>query len=879
MSGSINIELPSRLGVLPQLPTGGRSQRYFQKATILGKRKRSEILIATDRERIDVFDVDIPRRLFSYSVPPDQVFTCAPCTYTERQTRYTYAAVTDGLKHSIIGFRDTESTLSSSLESSKSNIESFRFEVGSPSHPIRFLHIVPVQKDSNTPETTHTILAIDSSGSFTVFSASIQKVLGKSSIARVANLSDTTDYGVNHSALASDAPTLKSFKQQLQSSMNGQTSFGAPILGLVVTPQSKSRASGNSLLILLQLGLDGGPIAAKPSTYYLLSPPAPLPPAEKVKANTRIQHYLDLSSGTLLRTSPFSVEKFDIFKPSLINSAALSLNGVHTNSMQSVGQDLIMGAVGCDLTIFDLNYGSLQSFLHLHSHDLPTDARRPEKKKVSAASINIELIAAFPSRNTVVGVHGTSLLGFHISGCLKDESLKDNVTDSLPLIHCVAKGNVSREQPFSRKTLKDTDIHATGPTLLKSLRAWEAEVGRLERSGESRSLDLACEHFLASLQIYNPVDGDNEGSLHQFPNSFIDSLIRRVFQHGQESQSSGIGPNDSRIRLGDLPLSIFRWLLRFSELSVRRIEVVICGSSSSHSLGWFSRSLVDADSTMELLVEVLHSPTLLDPEDLLSAINLLVESLGFRDMSTYAFQRRELDSKPPVEEDEINLQLQQEAASRDLDLAISVLDSDIGSREQALTAALIRLSAFDSSRIVQAMHSVLSKGEIVDIVQLLRMQIRNAGWLTTYSEVFEDNLPDQDEPFEQQSILVMSKIVDCALRSVGLGISAFENTQDGMRDVMEDLVFSLKAEISAILEGVQGATYLHGIIAQLDVFRPKKRKMSIQSTTLPLSLWSESRPSFETTEVGGRIRKRPKREIAQLRHMQVPKYSIDKIKI
>jgi hypothetical protein len=279
-----------------------------------------------------------------------------------------------------------------------------------------------------------------------------------------------------------------------------------------------------------------------------------------------------------------------------------------------------------------------------------------------------------------------------------------------------------------------------------------------------------------------------------------------------------ISQRSSNIEVVFFPPNVFHWVMQSGLLSLPRILQIIRGQNFADNdlAGHLSISLAAVDPEMQVLLQFLLSPMHLDAEELVHAIHLLVDSLGYKDVPASRVKQL-LDTREdnlPNGDFDAMIQNEAYAADMDLDLAFSTLESGTPIREQALTCALTRLHSFSSATIVKVLRKALNRSSIIDIIHLLRMQLASGGWLAMYNNTYQDPDLNIDQSMSDRGILIICTFLNSALESIGMGVSAFEHAsvQDG--EVMEDLVISLKAEISAALEGVQESTYLEGIVGQ-----------------------------------------------------------------
>jgi hypothetical protein len=106
----------------------------------------------------------------------------------------------------------------------------------------------------------------------------------------------------------------------------------------------------------------------------------------------------------------------------------------------------------------------------------------------------------------------------------------------------------------------------------------------------------------------------------------------------------------------------------------------------------------------------------------------------------------------------------------------------------------------------------------------------------------------------------------------------------------QDMIAYMKAEVSAVLEGLQEATYLGGLLGEMLLYRksamgpqatlptaidtktclkPISMPLAASDTMLPLSLKAPKNISMTKVVCGGEIQKRSKRDIGRLKSKMV----------
>jgi hypothetical protein len=245
----------------------------------------------------------------------------------------------------------------------------------------------------------------------------------------------------------------------------------------------------------------------------------------------------------------------------------------------------------------------------------------------------------------------------------------------------------------------------------------------------------------------------------------------------------------------------------------------------------------------------------------------------------------------------------EEKAEEDLERAEYQLGSGSGVRGEALSVALSKLNKHPSHTVVHALQTTFTSQEVVCLIYLLRFELARGAWTTKYFDVDQSDMVDEDLEVQDSSITLISSLLSNCVDAVGAGGWLYGEARlvDGDPFEAEELIASLKLEVSAALEGIEEAVYLKGLTSQMILYGnavqkglpdesenpQKKRKIkpitlpSVDKdlTTLPIGLKAEQQISLLKGTPGGNVYKRSMRDIGYLKSQKVGKYSREKIVI
>jgi hypothetical protein len=245
----------------------------------------------------------------------------------------------------------------------------------------------------------------------------------------------------------------------------------------------------------------------------------------------------------------------------------------------------------------------------------------------------------------------------------------------------------------------------------------------------------------------------------------------------------------------------------------------------------------------------------------------------------------------------------EEEAEEDLEHAEYQLGPGSGVRGDALSVALYKLNTYASHTIVHALQTTFTSQEVVCLIYLLRFELARGAWTTKYFDVDHSEMVDEDLEVPDNSIKLISKLLSCCVDAVGAGGWLYGEARlvDGDPFEAEELIASLKLEVSAALEGIEEAVYLKGLTSEMIRYSnavqrglpdesenpQKKRKIKPITlptfdkdlTTLPIGLKAEQQISLLKVVPGGDVYKRSMRDIGYLKSQKVGKYSRERIVI
>ncbi|KAI9867827.1 MAG: hypothetical protein M1813_007649 [Trichoglossum hirsutum] len=1006
---TFGIQSPYTLARLPHPVADGFKGRFLAADVVSGsrKRKRPEVAVGIDGEGVNIYDVQSPKLITSYALPPQSTFTCAPCSLRLRSKssasiqRITYVSVANPTPRILCFSEKANKTPPRSGTFSDTNTITSHGDVNLPESPIIHLDVLPSGKELKIDVD---VVAVHENGITRCLSADLSREYWHSSISTaspgdslrggpegglVVEYAATTDSAIARKGLLKSREDALSFLNP-DASKGGQAT---PILFLVTRPSNNAllTTTGRSIhIISIQTSLSSDSLSSRKQPRSLLTSRLPLATPQTEASTGRARFTLHPSSGALYQVADDNLTVHDLSGavPKILNQ--LSFKNPGPVSLLRISPATVLVASPESIDIYNTRHRSLQASLpttDITSSDSMSRKRKlvdPDSKKVSE---QVTLVSYFTDTRLAIGLAGLELVAIRITLPSESSVFGRRKRDDL-LINAIGRGigpgitidikptlenlptALERYHPGSalvnehrmKRLITDMDRYAQREDLENFERVFAEEVGikrdtsslkdwrtrrdtwekehSLNRGKEANSMELANglgRHGPETTGTPAPADGRSPKFLEErplprwvWPEEFrvgdhplvdpqlVRYILDKMFSWNNGHQISINGEKGSEEHTVKPGLSIalyapnvFHWLVESGNFSTSNLELSIRRTAPGDSFirglpaGSFVNALADFDPEMKLLLYVLRSSVYLDVGELLSALKLLMRSLEFPVNGTRSTLQRITsgdDFGLPVinGNSAIALRLEEDAAQRDLDLALSVLEIGSAVREEALTAVLIRLHSFPSATTVKAMRRDLSGDEVLSLVQLLRNELSRGGWTSSYLDEDVEDFDEEQQSANERGVHLISDLISCALDSSGpagwLLSAATSNENDN--NTMEDLVATLRLEVSAALECIEEATYLNGLLGEMVRYgksvemvqhsnqssksksrKPKEPLQNSKGRILPLGLRADNGVSFTRVGAGGEIQRRSARDRGNLISKAVGKYSFERIKV
>lgn len=364
-----------------------------------------------------------------------------------------------------------------------------------------------------------------------------------------------------------------------------------------------------------------------------------------------------------------------------------------------------------------------------------------------------------------------------------------------------------------------------------------------------------------------------------------------------------------------VPHNVIHWLIETGNFNRTNIEGALRHELQAAGIrkipaGQLVEALVEVDPELKTLLPLLSSTCVdFDAIELLCSIRTLMQSLElFEDRhSTDQLLLTNGDALDLVNGDvEAEIEMEEERANNALRVAEFHLGDDTSFRGRALSLALEKLHSCPVPDVVSALRSYFTSSEVVSLIYLLRFELARGAWTSRYLDTYQPE-SGEDEVSQENTILLVSGLLNCCIDAIGAGgwLSGDAMLVNGDHFESEELIASLKLEVSAALEGIEEATYLKGLTAEMVRYgegvqkglpaREKKQKIEggpkrtsrpitlpqvgHDAFMLPVGSKAEQQVSLYRVGAGGEIQQRTARDIGRLKSKKVGKYTRERIVI
>ncbi|KAJ5953268.1 hypothetical protein N7454_000164 [Penicillium verhagenii] len=780
------------------------------------KRKRYEVAVAIDGEAINIYNVQTPKLVTSYAVPPQSTFSCRPCSVRRKISknsvvkRQTYAAAIKP-EHQIKCFVEEVSNGSSApaISSSAATITDSR-------SPTAFVGIVPIKVDDETESDPFDVLAVHEDGR----------------VRRLSSDLKTQRWSIQHSELNKFSSTHvvhTCFLIDLDDARKALLKRRQDLAALALGEQAVDGTNEPSILLVVSHPKDAERFALQDVNVQMFSVPAksgsqdeserlrhlqtiqvPGPKGIDTVNSRGLQWNFHAGSAGLHLSFDKGFINTDLSQYAPSVTSQFILKDENFSSVMRVSPQCVIGASDSLVALYDTQYQSVQRSIAAGEVLSGTGSNTP-----------IAFISYFAKLGIAVAAKGNTLIGFDLTSLHSHSgpSLKRS-RDGL-LIDAIGRGigaSAAQWDLASKKHRSEnmTSLHLTSP---EQVERWTQLTTAVNKATASKDATLFDQAVLAYFSSTLPQRG-------QYVNTeSILFLLSKIFAaEASVPEGDAVSPSPSQLRVVLWPRITCAWLISLGHLSTDNVEIALRRALKPRILqplptGSLVQALINFDSSLKNVNHVLGGPTSLSTDELAYALRyFLIEARqcsGPLEETTRAITNG--DVATPTQE--LTRQLGDEEAAT------------VKAVFKGLNITIQKIHAHPLSSVTKALRSNLSRQELISMIRHLRVCLAAGGYMYRFSETPPTPVTiDQVTP--SLSLQTISDMLTSSVDAVGPSgwISALpsandldDETDSNIAAVAREmgLISDMRTEISATLNGVEEATHLKGILREYLRFADK----------------------------------------------------------
>ncbi|KAJ6068883.1 hypothetical protein N7499_010770 [Penicillium canescens] len=797
----MDLQSPSVLAQLPRPLHASTGKTRISDVFSLAdakKRKRYEVAVAVDGEAVNIYNVQTPKLVTSYAVPPQSTFSCRPCSVRRKLSkksavrRQTYTAVTKP-EHQIKCFVEEIGSSGSSAPV----ISSSTTTVTDSTSPTTFVGIVPSSANDETETDPFDILAVHQDGR----------------VRRLSSDLKTQRWSIQHSEIAK---FLVEFEDAKKALFKRRQDLASMALGDLTA----SGVNEPSILLVVSQPKNTDRVSLKDIIVQMFSVPADSKSQSHESQRLRhLQtfHIPDLSGLETANCSAMqwsfhsgsaglnlSFEKGFInvdlsqYSPSVTSQFVLD---EHFSSVMRISPQFVIGASKSLVAVYDTQYNSVQ-------RSIPADDISSSTGSTGEAPTNF--ISYFAKLGIAVATKGNTLIAFDLSSLpsAPSSSLK-RTRDSL-LIDAIGKGigsSAAQWDVVSKKHRSDNmaSLRLTSP---EQVEKWTRLTQTLEKAAKTKNIDLFDN---AVLTYFSTSDASTKLPVRgQYVNPEATLfLLSKIFAVEESTSKDAVSASSSsKLRVAMWPPTTCEWLIQLGHLSFDNVEIALRRACKPQVLqkfptGSFIQALLDSDPSLKQVNQVLEGPILISSDELAYALKVFLNQARSHSGALEETARAISNGDVATPTQELTKHLGSETANlKDIftedPCSTSSGCCDFPSLQPLADRALLYGPPSPSFSRYRRLHlslhrkpptpitphqitPALSLNVIVDLLTASVDAVGPSGWISA--------VPAAGEFAESDSV-----------------------TAAASREM--ELIADMKSEVSAALAGVEEATYLKGIMCE-----------------------------------------------------------------
>lgn len=812
------------------------------------------------------------------------------------------------------------------------------------------LDALPVAAGGSTNAATHDILSTFDNGDVICLSADLETVRWVANLKSLAILGDASS-ALQHASTANAKAVSRGLlrgREDIVALLTPTSEEDSDIVDLTQVLSVISRNSnGRDTVSLLRIQPRASDLTTTPLSplKLLVSWDLPKPAAVTISPASTPQYSLNVANGVLYISIDETILSYSFSGVAPALTSELSVTGLGVQTFLRLSQDALLTSSRQMLRVFDSKYNTLQAQRHLDSNPTGIDVNSPGKKRKLAQTEDgqehasrIDLVAYFADASLVVALRENEIIGMQFDEPTNRKRIK---VEGTRLIDALGKGldspaaAITVYDPQQLQKRKDKlDRYVSKGKVSKFERVFAADLGiELHRSSdvkkenelngdlltngvgpEKEQEDNKQEETKQEQAAVIDKDDDAEEEMrkwrlpktipesqrHQY-DSYAIYALSKIFSQVQGGSSTG--QSRSSLKIDFFPPNVFQWLLHTGHLTKESIKRAMSEDAPQHILPSTAvtdkdviRALVEFDPDLHILSAILIDEQNLSAEAVVQVVKLLLHSLDDQqkeDENAKLLTNGTADAEDAMD---VDIDLELDAASHEIDRALSILNHGFSVRGNTLHSALTRLHKFPQPTVTTTLCSTLTRHDLESLLGILHSELKNGGWSTSYD--FLDGEASAEAP-NDDAVAIIATLLSCTLDAIGAGAWLTWVGTTASSESSEKTIESLHSDAHEALKGFWEMRFMRGLISEFLRFAsnvPKSQKPSYKTLLrqgkpfavtndvdelpmLPLGAKPDMGIEKEKTSKGGKKENRSKREMGMLISKKVPKYSFERILI
>ncbi|KAL4903294.1 hypothetical protein BDW74DRAFT_157031 [Aspergillus multicolor] len=809
----MDLQPPSVLAQLPRPLHASTGKTHISEVYSLAnakKRKRYEVAVAVDGEAVNLYNIQNPKLVTSYAVPPQSSFSCPPCSLRRKLPRnsgvkrQTFAA----LKKEIKAF--TEETAASGTGAPI--ISSSTFAIGDSTSPAVFVGIVPSSEDEE--KGPFDVLVIHRDGRARRLSPDLE----------------TQRWSMQHSEISKgDFEVHGSFLLEFDDAKKSLFKRRPDLASLAAGDSVIAGGNDPSVLLLVSYPVGTESISLSAVKVQVFSIPAEassrsldesqqmrhlmtvnLPDLDDEKVNSKNLHWQFHSASAGLNLSfEQGFVNFDLSQYTPAVTSKFILEGENFSSVMRISAQSVIGAGKSMIALYDTQYKSIQR--SIVAEDLPSAA----SNKARTTFLN-----HFAKLDLVVATKGNSLLAFDLGSSQTVSGSSGKRSRDGLLIDAIGRGigSASQWEEVSKKH-RSNGAAALGLTSSEEIDKWNKLSRELRECAKNKDANRFDRAVFAYFSVGDATALPEPG---QYVNvEIVLFILSLIFAVGVDATSTDklSASSSVNVTVAIWPTLTCEWLNRMGYLYPGNVEAALRRAYKPRILpqlpiGTFAQALQTSDPSLCRLINILQGPAFFTPDELAHILKIFLNLARTVSIPT---DEQETESPKALTNGETTTTALTTTSSSSTSTPAPLQTTFTG-----LNTTLLTLHTHPKLSIILSLRSTLSRTDLISTIHHLRLSLATGGHATRFTET----PPTPISPHLTSPSLPLNTIIDllnAAVDAIGpsgwvsiapgdLNLPTGETEASGLRDMA--LIAEMKSEVSAALAGVEEATLLTGMLRE-----------------------------------------------------------------